>query len=93
MKYIYFEIHRDSRYVKTFTIQNVNGLVYRPHTNSTGWWGFTNATYYYNGYKLIVEQYWIDMDKYDSATYVNRYMNDVMTILKKYEEELLVPLQ
>ena len=74
MKYIYFEHHwykyTDGSGKETHSIENYNVLLNKPHTNSGGLWGHNFITEHKSGrglpwYNHIVDQYWIDLEKYD----------------------------
>ena len=84
VKYLYFEhyIYRDNNKIITSEgIQNANVLVFINHTNSDGYWGFTNITKTSIGYTYIA-QYWIDFTKYtiedaQMTTYIVEAINDI----------------
>jgi len=93
IKYIYFELYSEpvvGEEKKIAKIQNENALMFKPHTNSSGIWGFANLTKSYR-YKTkdsttSVEQIWIDLEKYDSS-HINRgkfdeYVKDCLNKLK-----------
>lgn len=64
MKYLYFEVYwQEGEQPSELKIQNENVLLFKPYTNSSGYWGFRNITQgkYYTAY---VDQNWIDLDKY-----------------------------
>ncbi len=72
--YIYFEIHqvshKEGETPNEKVLKNANELKHRPEKmNSSGIWGFTNATERRGGPDkgrvLFVNQYWIDTDIYD----------------------------
>lgn len=72
IKYIYFEVKYISEFNSTKpTIENENVLLFKPNTNSNGIWGFKNVTER-KGFPepsfSIVEQYWIDFDKFCDET-------------------------
>lgn len=64
IKYIYFEVYwQEGEQPSEPIIRNENILLLKPHTNSSGEWGFRNVTkgrYYY----ATVDQFWIDLEKY-----------------------------
>jgi len=75
MKYIYFELNKINGYNETeITIENPNILMIEPNTNSDGFWGFTNITERH-GFptesSVIVNQNWVNLDKYDLNKYTN----------------------
>ena len=108
MKYIYFEIHMisdGSKWVGEPEIKNENILVLKPYTNSNGNWGFRHWTDRYGPPgkdgkapikdMLIVDQNWIDMDKYKLEDQVKpkgyrelaEQVREVLTKLKKAQDE------
>ncbi len=88
IKYIYFEI----KYVKGVsetepTIENENVLMFKPNTNSSGVWGFTNITTF-----SIVEQNWIDLEKFSKENHrvyskLKSQVDDVLNRLNKLNRE------
>ena len=75
MKYIYFEHHwykyTDGSEKDTRSIENYNVLLNKPNTNSGGVWGRNFITEHKNRkglpwYNHIVDQYWIDLEKFYS---------------------------
>ena len=85
IKYIYFEINEivgiDS---KEKTIENENVLLFKPNTNSDGYWIFRNMTERL-GFSVptfcIVTQYWIDLDKFDNARNPDKYLKKSVDIV------------
>ena len=72
IQYIYFEVNRVTGENATEPVlENVNGLILKPHTNSSGVWGFTNLTERppppktdrKSSYAYVL-QFWVDLDKY-----------------------------
>ena len=63
----YFEIYSTiGSKINPRQIQNANVLLIKPKTNSYGCWGFTNITHNAKmNYDVIVDQYWIDLHKYE----------------------------
>jgi hypothetical protein len=95
IKYIYFEI----KYVKGVgetkpTIENENVLMFKPHTNSSGVWGFTNITER-KGFSeptfSIVEQNWIDLEKFGEENHkvYSKLKLQVDEVLDKLNQKLL----
>jgi len=98
VKYIYFELYSEpviGEKKAEPSIQNENALMFKPHTNSSGIWGFTNITKSYR-YKTkvsstVVNQYWIDLVIYDPYTHdggkfdiiVNKVLNKLNIKLRK----------
>lgn len=91
IKYIYFEKHFISgKDATTPHLKNQNALLLQPQTNSSGIHSFINITerkYEPNKHKsdksyAVVEQYWIDLEKYDSS-------NKKPTTLDKMIQETL----
>ena len=100
MKYIYFELHRykymDGSKKEECSIKNANVLLNKPHTNSGGVWGCTYMNVYKNSkglpwYNHIIDQYWIDLEKYDfnaTSKYAQR-LNDADNKLIRDALEIL----
>lgn len=68
LKYIYFELHQiKGKGETTPVIENENVLLIKPHTNSSGIWGFKNVTTRHGNElsESIVEQFWVDLDKFN----------------------------
>lgn len=66
IKYLYFEIYwQDGEMPTKPEIRNENILLLKPHTNSSGEWGFTNVTKS-KYYTTTVDQSWIDLEKYSA---------------------------
>jgi hypothetical protein len=94
IKYLYFEIHwQDGEMPTNPEIRNENILLLKPHTNSSGEWGFTNVTKS-KYYTTTVDQSWIDLEKYtaqktkwDDPVY-SKYDKWVQEALKKVELKL-----
>lgn len=98
INYIYFEIH--SRFLKnegedTYkiiegpSIKNENALLIKPHTNSAGYWGFTNRTDSSRPGRfkqhLTVEQYWVDYEKCNGehiSSFFNTRFNEALELIK-----------
>lgn len=92
IKYIYFEI----KYIKGVdetepTIENENVLMFKPHTNSSGVWGFTNITER-KGFSVptfsIVEQNWIDLEKFNDENHkvyskLKSHVDDVLNMVNQ----------
>mgnify|MGYP006053622375 CR=1 FL=1 len=92
VKYIYFEIRYNTGVVKTEPrIENENVLLIKPHTNSSGYWGCSSMTEQKrkNGLSYsIVEQNWIDLDKFNESDHLN-----YRGVLDKYELGLKSQIQ
>ena len=93
IKYLYFEI----KYITgvdptTPSIKNENILLIKPNTNSSGIWGFRNVTERKGFSKptfSIVEQNWIDLNKYKFGTKTYEKLDkQVKTVLTKLKEKL-----
>lgn len=95
IKYIYFEI----KYVKGVgetepKIENENVLMFKPHTNSSGVWGFTNITER-KGFKeptfSIVEQNWVDLEKFKDENHkvYSGLKSQVDKVLNRLNQKLL----
>lgn len=95
IKYIYFEI----KYVKGVdetepTIKNENVLMFKPHTNSSGIWGFTNITER-KGFSeptfSIVEQNWVDLEKFSGENHkvYDKLKKQVDIVLERFNKKLL----
>ena len=95
IKYIYFEI----KYVKGVgetepAIENENVLMFKPHTNSSGVWAFTNITER-KGFNeptfSIVEQNWIDLEKFSEENHkvYSKLKSQVDDVLDKLNQKLL----
>lgn len=84
IKYLYFELNHIVGHNSTdVTIKNENVLLIKPHTNSSGVWSYSNMTEQHGFPEQtfsIVNQYWIDLDKFNEDEY---------TILKKYVDTVL----
>jgi hypothetical protein len=96
IKYIYFEI----KYVKGVdetkpTIENENVLMFKPKTNSSGVWGFTNITERKGSSEptfSIVEQNWIDLEKFSKENHrvyskLKSQVDDVLNRLNRLNRE------
>lgn len=86
VKYIYFEIRYNTGVVKTEPrIENENVLLIKPHTNSSGYWGCSSMTEQKrkNGLSYsIVEQNWIDLDKFNESDHLNyRLKSQIQEVL------------
>ena len=93
IKYIYFEINeKTGRLSEESRIDNENVLLIKPNTNSSGFWSFTNVTedkYHRESTFTIVNQYWIDLDKYKSIPQSNDKLSlQVDEVLKKLNKKL-----
>lgn len=92
MKYIYFEIKHVSGYNSSEpVIENENVLLIKPLTNSSGIWGFRNITERKGFSKLsflIVEQYWIDLDKFDSEKCHSNIKENLNQAMQKISERI-----
>jgi hypothetical protein len=100
-KYYYFELSFSKEYygdimealfkndltkLKKDFYQNSNQLVFRPHTNTSGVWGYLNPG------KIVLDdmpesplvyQYWVDMDRYDNKnSLVNFWLDNIFPVLK-----------
>ena len=95
IKYIYFEI----KYVKGVcetepTIENENVLMFKPNTNSSGVWGFTNITER-KGFSeptfSIVEQNWVDLEKFNDENHkvYSKLKSQVDDVLNRVNQKLL----
>lgn len=95
IKYIYFEI----KYVKGVdetepTIENDNALLFKPHTNSSGIWGFTNITER-KGFNeptySIVEQNWVDLEKFNGRNHkvYDKLKQQVDMVLERLSQKML----
>jgi hypothetical protein len=89
IKYIYFEVNRITGYNQSEkNIENINILLIQPHTNSDGYWGFTNLTerhgFSEKSYNMVV-QHWIDLEKYNNSgtNYMREEIDIVLESLKK----------
>ena len=71
VKYLYFEIHKTMINGENVyeTIENENALLFKPHTNSSGVWGFRTITGRDNSvigkHDLVIDQNWVDLNKFD----------------------------
>lgn len=77
LKYIYFEVNNITGFgATTPRIENANILLVKPKTNSNGVWSHTNVTKRKardNGQEASqswVNQYWVDLEKYDLTRYI-----------------------
>lgn len=95
INYIYFEI----KYIKGVgetepTIENENALMFKPHTNSSGVWGFTNITER-KGFSeptfSIVEQNWVDLEKFNQENHevYSKLKSQVDEVLNRLNQKLL----
>ncbi len=80
MRYIYFEVreYTGCMAVKPEVI-NENVLLLKPNTNSDGSWGFRHVTERTGLTPVsycIVDQYWVDLDKYDPFKYSYQVMHN-----------------
>lgn len=87
VKYIYFEIYEvQGSNPEPKRMQNENILELKPHTNSRGVWGFRHVTERH-GFDLpthvVVDQYWIDLEKYD---FKDSYSELVKECLSKFTD-------
>jgi len=66
IKYIYFEVYWiDGDNPINPTLQNENALMFKPHTNSNGVWGYRNVTETKGRNEFVtVDQTWVDLEKY-----------------------------
>jgi hypothetical protein len=69
IKYIYYEkyaiYNSDGKEVVKEKIQNINALLIKPNTNSSGIWGYRNVTEHKGKNEFVLlEQIWIDLEKY-----------------------------
>jgi len=85
MKYIYFEIKYISGYNSTEQrIENENILLFKPDTNSDGFWGFTNITERHGfeepSYSVVV-QHWIDLEKFNGEHKVYKELKEQVDIV------------
>ena len=91
IKYIYFEVNRITGYNSTEKrIENINVLLIKPHTNGDGYWGYTNLTERHGFPEkshMMVEQYWIDLDKYNYSK-SNFMKNEIDVVIGKLQELL-----
>jgi hypothetical protein len=91
IKYIYFEIYwQEGEQPSDPIIRNENILLFKPHTNSSGEWGFRNVTkgkYYY----AIVDQSWIDLEKYKAQKV--KWDDPVFSKYDKWVQEALNKLK
>ena len=91
IKYIYFEVNRITGYNPTEKrIENINVLLIKPHTNGDGYWGYTNLTERHGFTEkshMMVEQYWIDLDKYNYSK-SNFMKNEINVVIGKLQELL-----
>lgn len=96
IKYIYFELYSQPGDDEKITIQRENALMFKPHTNSSGIWGFTNITKSHR-YKTKetytkVDQNWIDLEKYKPYTHDGgEYDRIVQEVLKRLNVKLRKP--
>ena len=87
IKYLYFELNHITGYNSTeVTIKNENVLLIKPHTNSSGVWSYSNMTEQHGFPEQtfsIVNQYWIDLDKFneDEYTSLKKYVDIVLEIV------------
>lgn len=90
IKYIYFEVNHLTGVEETEpTIKNANVLLIKPHTNSSGVWGYTNMTERHGFSEKsfsVVDQYWIDLEKYDGSVSNIKHVDTVLNDLKKLLE-------
>lgn len=95
IKYIYFEVNHITGSDPTQkSVENENVLLIKPHTNSSGIWGFENMTEI--GFSQpsfsIVNQYWIDLEKFNNSKYLLpvevEFENYVDIALKKIKVKL-----
>lgn len=95
IKYIYFEINHIAGINPTpKIIENENALLIKPHTNSSGIWGFTNMTEYRGLSEpafSIVNQYWIDLEKFREKEHkvYDELKEQVDTVLERLNQKLL----
>jgi hypothetical protein len=91
IKYIYFEVTQTTGYNSSKkSIENVNALLFRPHTNSRGVWGYANLTERHGFPEkcyMSVDQYWIDLEKYKNTG--NDFMKGEIDLVLEKLEELL----
>lgn len=100
IKYIYFEKHCHNKNIGgelKESIKNINCLLFKPETNSSGIWGFTTITdiSYIKTHKayLRIDQYWIDLEKYniENNTKISKkdgmIINVINKVINKYRKE------
>lgn len=87
IKYIYFEKHSANG---STTMKNENVLLIKPRTNSDGWWGFRHVTKRHDNTFLVVDQAWVDLEKYELDKYPARASddNDVRKCLIMFEKRI-----
>lgn len=92
IKYIYFEVHSiTGAEISSPTIENVNVLLIKPRTCSTGNWGFVNMTERKKSKGssyLVVEQNWIDLEVFNKYPQDRMLKNDVTAALNIINEKL-----
>ena len=91
IKYIYFEVTQTTGYNSSKkSIENANALLFRPHTNSRGVWGYANLTERHGFPEkcyMSVDQYWIDLEKYKN-TGIDFMKGEIDLVPEKLEELL-----
>lgn len=99
IKYIYFETYgkvrdsdRASHNCINHKIQNVNVLMLKPETNSSGYWQIRHVTKGDN-FNICVDQYWVYLDKfnaeYKERCYWTRYLHGRIKEAMEVIEELI----
>ena len=98
IKYIYFEIKftKGGSFSTEPKITNENVLMIKPHTNSSGNWGFTNITertHMSEKIYTIVDQNWIDLEKYKFGGYsisnkLDQQIKECLILLKEKTKTL-----
>jgi len=93
IKYIYFEVNYIIGIDPTEKrIENENALMFKPNTNSSGYWGFRNLTERANMSRptfSVVEQFWIDLETFKGVEYpdLQEFIDKVLVSLKKMSDE------
>ena len=84
IKYIYFEVYSISGVeIVEPRLQNINALIFKPQTNSSGFWGYTNMTKRRNDDTFVwVHQNWVDIEKYNNKKLHHNMDNYIIECLK-----------